>query len=88
VSELTERRLGRVYSDPQTLAQWQEAADAAVGCLALESARLYGFVTGGPDVNVERCTQIIERAREFGVHPNDEAVDRFVVELLGAETPE
>ena len=40
---------------PKKPGEWQEAMDAAHGALALEAARYYGLVTGGPVVNAERC---------------------------------
>lgn len=41
--------------EPETLGEWQEAADFAETCLAIDSARHYGLITGGPEINVERC---------------------------------
>lgn len=70
--------------DPTTPAEWQEAVDAAEGALALESARLYGFVTGGPAVNTVRCEEILRAGAELGVTPSRDAIDRFVDEQLGA----
>ncbi len=45
--------------EPRTHAEWQEAVDAAQGCLALESARGYGLVEGGPVVSVARAEAIV-----------------------------
>lgn len=68
---------------PATRLEWQQAADAAHGMLALESARLYGLVTGGPEVDVERCEQMIERAwNEHRIRPAPDAVERLVRELM------
>ena len=69
-------------NDPLTLSDWQVAADAAKGALALEGARQYGLVTGGPKVHVERCVAILRRARKLGINPRPDAVERFAVELL------
>lgn len=71
--------------EPETREEWQDAVDAAKGCLALESARLYGLVTGGPDVNGERCLAIIERGAAIGVTPADDVVDRFISETVAMQ---
>ena len=65
-------------ADPKTPAEWQEAVDCAHAAMTLHAARLYGLVTGGPDVNVDRCAEILRRAREFKIVPRPDAVDRFL----------
>lgn len=68
---------------PATRLEWQQAADAAYAMIALDSARLYGLVTGGPEVDVERCEQIIERAwSEHRIRPAPDATERLVAELM------
>jgi hypothetical protein len=66
--------------DPETDREWQDAVDAAKGALALESARTYGLVTGGPDVDVRRCNVILGRgaSRRPPVLPSADAVERFL----------
>lgn len=73
---------------PDTPTQWQEAVDAAHACLALEAARLYGLVTGGPPVNVGRCEEILAQGRTRGYAPADDAVERFAQSWGFAETDE
>lgn len=51
---------------PQTDQEWDEALRAAVYWLAFESARLYGLLSGGPKVNVERCEAVIAEGRLRG----------------------
>ena len=68
---------------PVTDRQWQDAVDAAHALLTLEAARLYGLVTGGPEVNVERCVEIIEDGRSRGILPRVDAVERMVAEING-----
>lgn len=63
---------------PKTPQQWQIAVDAAKGALALHDARLYGLVTGGPTVNVERCLALLEAGKEKGIRPRADAVERFI----------
>jgi hypothetical protein len=68
---------------PVTDQQWRDAVDAAHALLTLETARLYGLVTGGPEVNVERCVEIIEDGRSRGILPRVDAVERMVAEING-----
>lgn len=56
--------------EPQSDAEWQEAADAAHFMLLLDSAIQYGLVTG-PRANVERCESILEQAKKRGVMPKE-----------------
>ena len=42
-------------NDPKAPEEWQAAADAADALLRLDSARMYGLVTGGPEVDADRC---------------------------------
>ncbi len=67
------------YRDPQTTAEWQEAVDAAAFYIALDSARQYGLVTGGPMVNIERCEEIIKQGETWGTypHPLDQLIERY-----------
>ena len=63
---------------PKKPREWQEAVDAAHGALALESARIYGFVTGGPVVNVERCRLFLSKGKKLGYVPRPEAIEQFI----------
>jgi hypothetical protein len=77
--------------NPRTPAQWREAATWASVLLHLDSARAYGLVTGGPAVNVDRCIELLERAKARGIVPTeaDEAVclRQLVAESSGTEMP-
>lgn len=68
--------------DPKTREEWQNAVDAADGALTLESARLYGLVTGGPEVNTARCEEILAAGKLRGVTPSADATERFMASLL------
>lgn len=65
--------------DPVGTLEWQEAADAAHGALALDAARTYGFVSGGPKVDIVRCEEILRRAATLGITPAADAIERFIV---------
>jgi hypothetical protein len=55
--------------DPVTREEWQEAVDQARFYLLLDSARQYGLVTGGPDVDVDRCVEILALGLKQGITP-------------------
>lgn len=57
------------WRDPETAAEWQEAVDLAEFYLLLDSARAYGLATGGPEINPERCQEILKRGRGIGYRP-------------------
>jgi hypothetical protein len=63
---------------PKTSVEWQEAVDAAHGALALDSARAFGLVKGGPTVNVDRCDKILADGRARGFLPRPNSVEEFV----------
>jgi hypothetical protein len=63
---------------PKKPGEWQAAVDAAHAALALNSARRYGLVTGGPAVNVDRCAELLEKGRKLGYVPRPEAVEQFI----------
>jgi len=73
-----------VSVDPVTPREWQDAVDAAHACLAIESARQYGLITGGPRVDATRCATILRLGRERGFTPAVDAVGRFVAALREA----
>jgi len=58
-------------SDPETPLEWQEAVDCAHFYLLVESARAYGLISGGPEVNLARCEEILKRARGLGYRPKE-----------------
>ena len=65
--------------DPQNRTEWQEAADAAHACLSIAAACAYGLVEGGPDVDEERCRDILARAfQEHRIRPAPDAIARLV----------
>lgn len=67
--------------DPKTSEQWQAAVDAAHALLALDSARQFGLVTGGPTVNVDRAVEILKLGAKRGFQPAPDDLDRMIAEL-------
>lgn len=63
-------------------------AALAAGCLLIESARLYGLVTGGPPIDVEQCEAVLARLAREGVVPTEDetqaAACRFIAEINSA----
>ena len=68
--------------DPKTPGEWQDAVDMAEGFSLLDSARQYGLVTGGPEIDVDRCEAILQEGRRRGVRPAPDAAERVVAGLL------
>lgn len=69
--------------DPTTPDEWQEAVNLAEAMLLLDSARQYGLVTGGPEVLVDRCVQVMAAGAARGYRPRGDAVDHLLVEIWG-----
>jgi hypothetical protein len=41
-------------------------------------------VEGGPEVDVDRCWDLVHRGRELhGIEPPEDAVERFVAGMMG-----
>ena len=55
--------------EPDSPIEWQEAVNCAHFLLLLDAARGYGLMTGGPEVNAARCTEIVKRGRRIGYKP-------------------
>jgi hypothetical protein len=66
--------------DPITPLEWQDAVDGAQFYLHLDACRQYGLLTGGPEVNIERCEEILRRGDKLGYRPADavELVKKFI----------
>lgn len=56
--------------NPKTPAEWQEAVDIAAGFRAIQDCKLYGLLTGGPEINVTRCDEILAAGRAKGIKPS------------------
>ena len=62
------------FRDPQTDEEWQDAINGAAFWLLVDDARLYGLCVGGPDVDRDRCVELLARGRERGVWPKTPAI--------------
>jgi hypothetical protein len=70
----------RKFPNPSTPEAWQNTVDAAEACLAIDSCRQYGLITGGPTINVERCMWILQKGKRRGYTPAPGAAERFILE--------
>ena len=67
-------------TNPETPEEWQAAVDAAEFWIALDSARHYGLVKGGPTIDPERCAHILAKGESLGYKPASitELVIKFI----------
>jgi hypothetical protein len=68
--------------EPQTPAEWNEAAALAEVMLDIDAARRYGLITGGPKINVERCRAIIRDARAQGIVSTAATINRVTEAIV------
>jgi len=59
--------------DPETPSDWQNAVDAAGFYRLVADARMYGLLEGGPEVNIERCDELLRRGAALGFKPKSVA---------------
>jgi hypothetical protein len=85
------------FRDPKNDQEWQGAANLAQFLLMVDSAKQYGLVifTGRDSkirdpINVERCVEIIRRARLRGIEPRvtDGMVKAWTAELMNGDEAE
>lgn len=67
---------------PRTDKEWQIAVDAAHGLIAIESARAYGLIEGGPHCNVDRCEEILALGKAKGINPREDAIESTAAVFL------
>lgn len=76
---MTEPRL------PDSDGEWQECVDLAHGLLAIQSAREYGLITGGPHCDTDRCVELLELGKARGFTPSATASEDTIALFLAAE---
>ena len=67
--------------DPETPEEWRAAVNGARLYRALHDCKLYGLITGGPDVNAARCDEILEAGARRGYRPD--SLDTLIAEYIG-----
>lgn len=70
--------------NPKTPAEWQFCVDAAEFYLAMDSAKQYGLITGGPIIDIERCDELLSRGKTLGYKARP--LDVLCKEFLGDKT--
>jgi hypothetical protein len=73
--------------NPRTRSEWQNAVNWAELYLLVDSAKQYGLVTGGPEINTGRCDEILKRGRRRGFIPASTTwlVDNLLPALLSLD---
>jgi hypothetical protein len=65
--------------------QWQDLVDLAHAGLALDSARQYGLIEGGPVINQNRCIELLRAGEKRGYRPSPDAIQKFVAAIAEPE---
>lgn len=69
---------------PRTEDEWRIAVRAAAGLLLIDDARVFGLVAGGPDIDRDRCEEIIRLGGEQDITLRGmQAVDAAVAITAG-----
>lgn len=71
---------------PTDLEQLRRVALAAEVFLRVDAARKYGFIDGGPDVDVDRCEEAIDYAADQGVAYTQDDIDATLMHIIGELT--
>lgn len=66
--------------DPEGPEEWQDAVEEADFWIGLDAARSYGLMTG-PEVNVERCEELLARGAALGYKPRPTSVERVLARI-------
>ena len=74
--------------DPKTHEEWQEAVELSRFLLVLDSCRQYGLITGGPECNVARCDEVLNRGAQKGIRPRPGSTDRLLRAFLESNGPQ
>jgi hypothetical protein len=66
--------------------QWQDLVDLSHAWLALDAARQYGLIEGGPPIiNQNRCLELLRAGEKRGYRPSPDAIQKFVAALAEPE---
>jgi hypothetical protein len=68
--------------EPTTPDDWRRAVTLAEVMLDIDAARQYGLITGGPEVNVARCVDVLRRGRQRGIVPRSPDVNAMTEALV------
>jgi hypothetical protein len=68
---------GSNMEQPETQSEWQIVVDLASFYLHLDSAKKYALVTGGPEINLQRCEELLETGKAQGIIPSPDHIERL-----------
>ena len=68
--------------NPTSPEEWQECVNLCELYLRVDSARQYGLITGGPQVDVRRCEWLLRWGKRRGFMPEPETVKRMLADLV------
>lgn len=71
-----------MFVDPVTDQEWQQVVNNIEVLELIDSARSYGLIKGGPEINRERCDELMAKAREKGIFVNRDAVTHTIAEMM------
>lgn len=60
---------------PKTEEEWQICVDGANAFLLLHSAKCYGLITGGPEIDADRCAELLEEGEKRGFRPKRDPLE-------------
>ena len=65
--------------NPKTPEEWQRSVNAAEFFLLVESSKQYGLVEGGPEVDQERCLEVLKAGAALGIRParHEQLIEEF-----------
>jgi hypothetical protein len=70
-----------MFVDPITDEEWQEVVNEIAVLRVIDAARQYGLITGGPELNHDRCYELLAKAREKDIYPRNPSLRYFLGDL-------
>jgi len=71
-----------MFVDPITDEEWQEVVNNIEVLRLIDAARQYGLITGGPEINQDRCDELLAKARRKGIYPQSTVVEQLIDQSL------
>lgn len=75
-------KAGIQVREPENRSEWQLAVDAANALLLIHAARAYDLIKGGPEINPERCGDMLARGAAIGVLPSKGTPEAYAKGLM------
>jgi hypothetical protein len=68
--------------DGPPLPNLAKLAVLTAGLLLIDDARIYGLIDAGPDVDRERCHDLLRRAEGYGIVPDADEAEAAALSLM------